>query len=54
MARSPDEPIPEDEPLYRSVAKEDIDPNLGVLAHSIEMPACSLNRSRYSATDDVL
>ena len=53
MARSPDEPIPEDEPLYRSVAKEDIDPNLGVLAHSIEMPACSLNRSRYSAPDDV-
>ena len=54
MARSPDEPIPEDEPLYRSVAKEDIDPNLGVLAHSIEMAACSLNRSRYSAPDDVL
>lgn len=54
MARGPDEPIPDDEALYRSVAKEDVDEHLGVLPTALEMPACSLNRSKYSRAEDVL
>jgi len=53
MARTPSPTIPQDEPLYRRVAKDHMDGH-GVLAAAIEMPACSFNRSRYSRPDDVI
>lgn len=53
MARILDEPIPDDETLYRSVAKDDVDEHLGVLPTAVEMPACSFNRSKYSTAADV-
>jgi hypothetical protein len=54
MARTPDETIPEDEALYRSVAKEHVVEGVGVLAAAAEMPACSFNRSKYSQDTDVV
>jgi hypothetical protein len=54
MARPPDPTIPEDEVLYRSIAKEHVVEGIGVLAAGVEMPACSFNRSRYSEPEDVI
>jgi hypothetical protein len=53
MARSPDTAIPEDEALYRSVAKDHVYEH-GVLATAVEIPACSFNRSQYSKPEDVI
>jgi hypothetical protein len=53
MPRSPDSAIPHDEALYRSVAKHDVDDKLVVLATAVEVPACSFNRSKYSAPEQV-
>jgi hypothetical protein len=54
MARTLDALVPEDEALYRSVAKEHIVEGIGVLAAAVEMPACSFNRSKYSHDTDVV
>lgn len=54
MARTVDATIPDDEPLYRSVSKDDVDDRLAVLATAVEVPACSFNRSKYSEPEDVL
>jgi hypothetical protein len=53
MPRTPDSHIPEDEPLYRSVAKDHVDEH-GVLAAAVEMPACSFNRGKHSKPEDVI
>ena len=53
MARTPEPTIPDDEALYRSVAKDDVDEH-GALATAVEMPACSFNRSKYSVPEDVI
>jgi hypothetical protein len=53
MPRSADPTIPAEEALYRSVAKEHVGEH-GVLAAAVDAPACSFNRSRYSAPDDVI
>jgi hypothetical protein len=54
VPRIPDATIPDDEALYRSVAKDHVDDRLVVLASAVEVPACSFNRSRYSEPADVL
>ncbi len=54
MARTPDPIVPDDEALYRSVAKEHVVEGIGVLAAAVEMPACSFNRSKYSRDIDVV
>jgi hypothetical protein len=52
MPRIADASIPEDEPLYRSVPKEHVADGQ-VLAVAVEVPACSFNRSKYSAPEAV-
>ena len=54
MARIADATIPDDEALYRSVAKDHVDDRLVVLATAVEVPACSFNRGKYSAPEHVL
>jgi hypothetical protein len=53
MTRSPDQEVPANETLYRSIAKDHFVEGVGVLAPGVEMPACSFNRSKYSAPEDV-
>lgn len=54
MARTPEAFVPEDELLYRSVAKDHVAEGIGVLPIAVEMPACSFNRSKYSKPEDVV
>jgi len=44
--REVDEPIPEDERLFRSIGREDVDGD-HLLPGAIELPAMSVNRSKY-------
>jgi len=53
MARTPDEEIPPDEPLYRSISAADVIGN-DVLSSAVDLPRCSFNRGKYSSAQDVL
>lgn len=53
MARAPDEQIPPDEPLYRSISAADVI-GIDVLSSAVDLPRCSFNRGKYSAPEDVL
>lgn len=52
MARAPDDEIPPDEPLYRSISAADVIGN-DVLSPAVDLPRCSFNRGKYSAPEDV-
>ena len=52
MAREPDEVIPADEPLYRSISIEDVNGD-DVLPQAVDLPRCSFNRSAYSKPEAV-
>jgi hypothetical protein len=53
MPRTPDETIPVDEALYRSVSIDDVFGD-EVLPQAVDLPRCSFNRSAYSNPDGVL
>ena len=53
MARAPDEEMPADEPLYRSISAADVI-GIDVLSSAVDLPRCSFNRGKYSAAQDVL
>lgn len=52
MARPPDEEIPPDEPLYRSISAADVI-GIDVQPDAVDLPRCSFNRGKYSAPEDV-
>src|SRR5690606_25446872 len=53
MPRTPDEEIPPDEPLYRSISAADvIGPD--VQPGAVDLPRCSFNRGKYSAPEAVI
>jgi hypothetical protein len=53
MARAPDEQIPPDEALYRSISAADVIGN-DVLSSAVDLPRCSFNRGKFSTPEDVL
>lgn len=56
MGRSRDEVIPANEPMYRSISREDVrevDGKLDILPDAVDLPRCSFNRSAYSEPEDV-
>lgn len=53
MARAPDEPIPPDEPLYRSISAADVI-GTDVQSDAVDLPRCSFNRGKYSAPEAVI
>jgi len=52
MARPPDETIPGDEALYRSISVDDVNGE-DVLPQGVDLPRCSFNRSKHSKPEDV-
>src|SRR5690606_39702511 len=53
LPRTPDEEIPPDEPLYRSISAADvIGPD--VQPGAVDLPRCSFNRGKYSAPEAVI
>lgn len=54
MARLLDEPIPPSEELYRSISPLDATDGEAVLESAVDLPATSVNRSKYSRPEDVL
>lgn len=53
MVRALDEPIPPEEPLYRSVSVEHVfGPD--ILDSAVDLPRCSFNRGKYSLPEDVV
>jgi hypothetical protein len=53
MPRTPDETIPVDEALFRSISTDDVNGS-DVLPQAVDLPRCSFNRSAYSTAEDVL